>query len=83
MRAPARVLDCGTDAWPTPFDLAAIEAADLAHVDREWLHQCFGPHHLGYRRRRSEQVKDWVTTIGVTWNKGVTCDPEAGVSRPD
>jgi L-asparaginase len=33
MRGPARVLDCGTDDWATPFDLSTVEAADLAPVE--------------------------------------------------
>ncbi|QDE35571.1 asparaginase [Microbacterium foliorum] len=33
MRAPARVLHCGTDEWNTPFDLSTVTAADLAPVE--------------------------------------------------
>ncbi|WP_175525344.1 asparaginase [Microbacterium sp. cf046] len=33
MRAPARVIDCGTERWATPFDLSHITAADLASVE--------------------------------------------------
>ncbi|MBT2475657.1 asparaginase [Microbacterium sp. ISL-103] len=33
MRAPARVTDCGTPEWATPFDLSTISAADLARVE--------------------------------------------------
>ncbi|MCD7061078.1 asparaginase [Pelagibacterium xiamenense] len=33
MRAPARVQDCGTDAWATPFELSTITVEDLPIVD--------------------------------------------------
>lgn len=33
MRAPARAMDCGTDAWATPFDLSGVSAEDLAPVE--------------------------------------------------
>lgn len=33
MHAPARVMDCGTDAWRTPFDLSQIAPSDLAKVE--------------------------------------------------
>jgi L-asparaginase len=33
MRAPARVLDCGSEGWATPFDLGTIAASDLADVE--------------------------------------------------
>jgi len=33
VRAPARVMACGTDAWYTPFDLKKVELSDLAKVE--------------------------------------------------
>ena len=33
MRAPARVMDCGTKSWRTPFDLRGTTPDDLARVD--------------------------------------------------
>lgn len=33
MRAPARIQDCGTDDWRTPFDLRAKSPSDLARVE--------------------------------------------------
>ncbi|RXZ72366.1 asparaginase [Agromyces albus] len=33
MKAPARVMNCGTDAWKPPFDLSKTEPAALARVD--------------------------------------------------
>ncbi len=33
VRAPARVMACGTEEWKTPFDLTQIEATDLAKVE--------------------------------------------------
>lgn len=33
MRAPARVLDCGTESWATPFDLGTVTPEDLAEVE--------------------------------------------------
>lgn len=33
MRAPARVMDCKTQAWKTPFDLTTISSDQLARVD--------------------------------------------------
>lgn len=38
-RAPARVLDCGTDAWATPFDLSTISAGDLPAVEIMYNYQ--------------------------------------------
>ncbi|WP_369068820.1 asparaginase [Kineococcus terrestris] len=33
VHAPARVLDCGTDEWTTPFDLSTVAFEDLAQVE--------------------------------------------------
>lgn len=33
LRAPSRVMSCGTDAWRTPFDLSTVSADQLAQVD--------------------------------------------------
>ena len=33
MRAPARVMDCGTNKWKTPFDLSKKTPADMAKVE--------------------------------------------------
>ncbi|MDF2964439.1 MAG: L-asparaginase, partial [Paenibacillus sp.] len=33
VRAPARVMACGTDAWKTPFDLKTVKPEDLAKVE--------------------------------------------------
>ncbi|WP_373354628.1 asparaginase [Pseudoroseicyclus sp. CXY001] len=38
MRAPARVQDCGTDAWARPFDLSEITVEDLPIVDLIMTH---------------------------------------------
>lgn len=32
-RAPARVMNCGTDSWATPFDLSEVEVENLPAVD--------------------------------------------------
>lgn len=33
VRAPARVMACGTEAWKTPFDLKKVKREDLAKVE--------------------------------------------------
>jgi L-asparaginase len=33
IRGPARVMQCGTPAWKTPFDLSRIAQLQLAHVE--------------------------------------------------
>lgn len=33
IRAPARVMKCGTPAWKTPFDLSSIAPEQLAHAE--------------------------------------------------
>ncbi len=33
IRAPARVMRCGTEAWKTPFDLSRIAPEQLAHAE--------------------------------------------------
>ena len=33
IRAPARVMQCGTPAWKTPFDLSKIAPEQLAHAE--------------------------------------------------
>lgn len=33
IHAPARVLDCGTPEWQTPFDLSTVEPDDFARVE--------------------------------------------------
>ncbi|NHN34053.1 asparaginase [Paenibacillus agricola] len=33
VRAPARIMSCGTEAWKTPFNLKNVKAEDLAKVE--------------------------------------------------
>ncbi|WP_278235791.1 asparaginase [Isoptericola sp. AK164] len=38
MRQPARIQDCGTDSWQTPFDLSTVEFDDVATAEVVFSH---------------------------------------------